>query len=69
MGSSFTKFVSLFINDLIKDIKRSILGVSVANDKVSILAYPDDIVLLAESEAELQKQFNTLYAWCGKWKM
>ena len=60
---------SLFINDLIKDIKRSNLGVSIGNDKVSILAYADDIVLLAESEAELQRQLDILYEWCGKWKM
>ncbi len=45
------------------------LSVSVGNDKVSILAYVDDIVLLAESEAELQQQFNILYEWCAKWKM
>ncbi len=60
---------SLFINDLIKDIKCSNLGVSIGNDTVSILAYADDIFLLAESEAELQRQLDILYEWCGKWEM
>ncbi len=58
----------MFINDLIIDIKRSNLGVSVGKDKVSILANADYIVLLAESQAELRQQLNVLFEWVGKWK-
>ncbi len=34
-----------------------------------ILLYADDIVLLAETEPELQTMPNKLNEWCSKWKM
>ena len=34
-----------------------------------MLLYADDVVLLAESEFELQKQLDVLYNWCTKWQL
>ena len=36
---------------------------------LSILLYADDIVLLAETEINLQKMLNILSLWCSKWRL
>ena len=54
----------LFINDLALKIKSYNIGVPVNNETVSILLYADDIVLLAETEADLQYLLNELHTWC-----
>ena len=33
------------------------------------LLYADDIVLFADSKAELQTSLNVLYEYCQKWKL
>ncbi len=42
------------------------LGVSVDDDEnICILLYADDVVLLADSEADLQIMLNSLHEWCS----
>lgn len=61
---------NLFINDLITTISNFGIGIEVGdNDMVAILAYADDVVLLAESEDELQSLLNVLKSWCDNNKM
>ena len=36
---------------------------------ISILLYADDIIVLAETEDNLQSMLNQLSAWCNKWRM
>ena len=60
---------ALFINDLLKEIKQSTIGVRVGDLVVSTLCYADDLVLLAESEIDLQTLFNIVSRWCSKWRM
>ena len=46
------------------------LGVPNSNDeRLSILKYPDDIVLLAESAEELQSMLNALSTGTKKWRL
>ena len=59
-----TLLFNLFINDLALKIKSFNIGVPVGNEIVSLLLYADDIVLMAETEAELQFLLNELHAWC-----
>ena len=59
----------LFINDLADHLKESELGVHVMNEIVSFLFYADDIILLAESEAELQSLLDALNHWCKCWHL
>ena len=60
---------SLFINSLASDIESLRNGICLNGINVSILLYADDVVLLAESELELQKQLDVLYNWCTKWQL
>ncbi len=46
---------SIVINDLIKELKYTGLGVSINDMTVCILAYADDIALIADSQENLQK--------------
>ncbi len=45
----------LYTNDLIKEVKKLDLGVNIAEELVSILPFADDIVIIANSENELQQ--------------
>ena len=59
--SLFPVLFNLFINDLITTISSIGTGVRIDDDSViSILAYADDAVLLAESENDLQNLLNVL---------
>ncbi len=45
------------------------LGIPVNIFLVSILLYAEDIVLLAENEADLRCMIDKLHEWCKKWRM
>ena len=45
---------NLFINNLVETINSLGLGVDIGQEKVSVLLYADDLVLVAETEADLQ---------------
>ena len=45
------------------------LGIAIGEKRISLLLYADDIVLLAESEHDLQSMLNCLLAWCQKWRL
>ena len=67
-GLSPTLF-GLYINDLAAEINQLELGVNIGDLKISILLYADDIVILANSEQDLQQMLNTLNHWCQKWQL
>ncbi len=48
----------LFINDLIKDVNDLKLGVRIRGELISILAFADDIVIMANTEEETQKMLK-----------
>lgn len=60
---------AIFINDLLVKIKHLNLGVKFNDSMVSCLAFADDIVLLADSEENLQIMLNTLDDWCSKFQL
>ena len=60
---------SLFFDSLSDEIKALGKGVPFDNEKLSILLYADDVVLLAESESDLQIMLDVLSNWCKKWRL
>ena len=60
---------SLFINDMANEIKSNCNGISLGNFDVHCLLYADDLVLLAETEEDLQCMLDTVLVWCRKWHM
>lgn len=62
-------FYSIYINDLLKELQCSGLGLKMGNEHIAVLAYADDLVLIADSEDKLQKQLDLLSVWCRKWRM
>ena len=63
---------NLYINGIVKKIDDS-RKVSIKLDnstfKLNVLLYADDIVILAESENELQNSLNELSRFCELWKL
>lgn len=57
---------SLYMNDLHESLPG---GVQVADTKVKVLLYADDIVLLSSSADVLQYMINALYSYCQLWEL
>ena len=55
---------NFYINDLVIKINSLDIGIEIDGEKVGILAYADDVVLLAENERELQLLMDELNIWC-----
>ena len=60
---------SLYINDLISRLKKMNVGVKFGSDFINVLAYADDIVILAETEDDLQTLLNATQQWCNEWQV
>ena len=58
-----------FINDFAVQAKALDAGVQVGLDRLSLLMYADDIVLLTNNEQEVQQQLDLMTTWCGQWGM
>ncbi len=60
---------SLLINDLLKELNSCGIGVKINSELiVSVLAFADDIVLLAENPEDLQKLISIVQKWSAKWR-
>ena len=55
---------NLLVDDLATRIKSLGNGVTITAEKISILLYSDDVVLLSDNEQDLQFMLNELNDWC-----
>ena len=61
---------AIFINDLAENIKNSGVGVNLDQETfLNVLLYADDIVLLAETELDLQFLLFLVEVWCKNWRL
>ena len=60
---------SLFINDLVDDLKQTGTTLCVGNVNFNTLLYVDDMVIIGETEIDLQLLLNALNDWCFKWRV
>ncbi|MEW8547938.1 MAG: reverse transcriptase family protein, partial [Candidatus Thiodiazotropha sp.] len=59
-----TLLFNLYVNDLVLKISSLDVGINIDEEKVAILLYADDLVLIAPSKTELQMLLNELNIWC-----
>ena len=67
---------AIYINDLVKEIRDSNVGINLNTDSnlenavfINILAYADDIVLLTSNETDMQFLLCIVEKWCLKWRL
>ena len=60
---------NFYVNDFIVGRNSHISVVDNNGINVCSLLYADDLVVFADSEAELQCLIDTVYNWCKKWRM
>ena len=58
---------SLYIEDLVAELKSARAGIDINSDHVAALFYGDNIVLLAHNEESLQLELDIVYNWCRAW--
>ena len=63
-----TTLFNLYVNDLVHEINTLNLGVTLDKEKVSIWLYADDLVLMAESEADMNVLLKAVNQFCIKWR-
>ena len=54
---------NLYIDDLVRDMNLLNIGIDSDGEKLCILLYADDVILIADTEADLQSLLNCLYDW------
>ena len=60
---------TLFINELAGVFDCLDRGVTIGSEKVSIIMYADDIVLLSENEIAMQDVIKCCNQWCNEWHL
>ena len=60
---------ALYINDFIKGINSLDKGIKYGNNQLSCLVYADDIILLSESENDMQTMLDFTNDWCNNWRL
>ena len=60
---------ALFINDLAVELKSLQKGIMIDNYNLALLMYADDIVVISESESDMQVMLDHICNWCSKWKI
>ena len=59
----------LYIDDLARELNAKNHGIKINNETINILMYADDIVIVAESEENMQKMLDIVNVWCKRWRM
>jgi hypothetical protein len=59
----------VFANDLIHEINSLGLGIDVGSMMVSTLFYADAVVLISDSEINLQRMLDVVHEWCKRWRV
>ena len=61
---------SVFINDLLKGLEQTGLGVQLNSGKtVGGMLFADDFVGISDSKESLQKLIDVVYSYCSKWRL
>ena len=56
------------LNGLVDVIKRANVGIQYGNEKIALLLFADDIVLMAETKQDLPTLMDITYEFSQKWR-
>ena len=59
---------SIYINTLAKEITESGIGIKIDEEKIAILLYADDIVIIADTAEDLRTGMKIATKWGKKWR-
>ena len=59
----------VFVDGLAREMKALGLGVAAGEGRLSLLLYADDIVVLANSVADLQRMMSAVEGFCRRWRL
>ena len=59
----------LFINDLVVHLKEKCPTLKIGETELNMLLYADDMVIMAETEDNLQLLLDQVYSWCKMWRL
>ena len=60
---------ALFINDLAEELKTLNCGISINDLPLCCLLYADDLMLLSDTEDNMQRMLDHVSNWCNKWRL
>ena len=60
---------ALFINDLVEELKTLNCGISINGVSLCCLLYADDLLLLSDTEDNMQRMLDYVSNWCNKWRL
>ena len=61
---------SVFVNDLLKEVEQTGLGIQLSSGKtVGGMLFADDFVGISDSKENLQKLLDVVYSYCSKWRL
>ena len=61
---------SVFVNDLLKEVEQTGLGIQLSSGKtVGRMLFADDFVGISDSKESLQKLLDVVYSYCSKWRL
>ena len=58
----------IFIDGLVSEVKKAKEGVWFEAEKINILVFADDVVLLASSKVEMQRLLDVVHLYSRKWR-
>ena len=59
----------VFVDQLAREVRALKLGVAAADGRLSLLLYADDIVLMADSQKDLQRMLGAVQAFFRRWRL
>ena len=60
---------SVFVNDLLKEVEQTVLGIQLSSGKtVGGMLFADDFVGISDSKETLQKLLDVVYSYCSQTK-
>ena len=59
----------VFVDQLAREVKALKLGVEAGAERLALLLYADDIVVLANSVEELQRMMKAVEGFCKRWRL